>query len=68
MERQLRRTNETVSQQIRTLRKNIGGEFGVLSRLTACLFGPALLWTSRREQKQLAGGKTYVPKNHHRAP
>jgi radical SAM superfamily enzyme YgiQ (UPF0313 family) len=63
MERQLRRTNETVSVQIRALRKDIGCEFGVLSRLMACLLGPVLLWTSRREQKQLAEGKTYEPKS-----
>ena len=62
MERQLRRTNETVSVQIRALRKDIGCEFGVLSRLMACLLGPVLLWTSRREQKQLAEDKTYEPK------
>jgi hypothetical protein len=63
MERQLRRTNDTVSEEIRALRKDIGCEFGVLTRLTACLLGPVLLWTSRREQKQLAGGKTYEPKS-----
>jgi len=63
MERQLRRTNNTVSEEIRALRKDIGCEFGVLTRLTACLLGPVLLWTSRREQKQLAGGKTYEPKS-----
>ena len=63
MERQLRRTNDTVSEEIRALRKEIGCEFGVLTRLTACLLGPVLLWTSRREQRQLAGGKTYEPKS-----
>ena len=63
MERQLRRTNDTVSEEIRALRKDIGCEFGVLTRLTACLLGPVLLWTSRREQKQLAEGKTYEPKS-----
>jgi hypothetical protein len=26
------------------------------------LLGPVLLWTSRREQKRLAQGKTYEPK------
>jgi radical SAM superfamily enzyme YgiQ (UPF0313 family) len=63
MERQFRRTNDTVSTQIRALRKDLGCEFGVLSRLMAWLLGPVLLWTSRREQKQLAGGKTYEPKS-----
>jgi radical SAM superfamily enzyme YgiQ (UPF0313 family) len=63
MERQFRRTNETVSEQIRALRKDIGCEFGVTARLIACLLGPLVLWTSRREQKQLSGGKTYEPKS-----
>jgi radical SAM superfamily enzyme YgiQ (UPF0313 family) len=63
MERQLRRTNETVSEQIRALRKDIGCEFGVTTRLMAGLLGPVLLWTSRREEKQLARGKTYEPES-----
>ena len=62
MERQLRRTNEAVSQQIRALRKEIGSEFGVVNRVIAGLLGPVLLWTSRREQKRLAEGKTYEPR------
>jgi len=62
MERQLRRTNQVVSQQIRALRKDMGCEFGMVSRVTAGLLGPVLLWTSRREQKRLAEGKTYEPK------
>jgi len=35
MERQLRRTNETVSQQIRALRKEIGREFGVVASVVS---------------------------------
>ena len=62
MERQLRRTNAAVSRQIRALRKEIGSEFGVVTRVMAGLLGPVLLWTSRREQKQLAEGKTYEPR------
>jgi hypothetical protein len=62
MEWQLRRTNQTMSQQIRALRKEIGCEFGVATRVVAGLLGPVLLWTSRREQKRLAEGKTYEPK------
>ena len=62
MERQLRRTNESMSQQIRALRKDIGREFGVVTRLFAGLLGPVLLWTSRHEEKQLAEGKTYEPR------
>jgi len=51
-----------MSQQIRALRKEIGSEFGVVSRVIAALLGPILLWTSRREQRRLAEGKTYEPR------
>lgn len=30
-------------------------------RLAAGLLGPLLLWTTRREEKRLAGGRTYEP-------
>ena len=50
-----------MSQQIRALRKEIGCEFGVVNRMIAGLLGPVLLWTSHREQKRLAEGKTYEP-------
>jgi radical SAM superfamily enzyme YgiQ (UPF0313 family) len=62
MERQLVRTNEAMTRQIRALREEMGSEFGVLSRVMAGLLGPVLLWTSRREQQQLAKGKTYEPR------
>jgi radical SAM superfamily enzyme YgiQ (UPF0313 family) len=62
MERQFRPTNEVLSQQIHELRKEIGSEFGIVNRLLAGLLGPVLLWTSRREQKQLGKGKTYEPR------
>jgi hypothetical protein len=62
MERQLRRTNRALSQQIAALRKEIGCEFGILNRVTARLLGPVVLWTRRREQQRLAEGKTYEPK------
>jgi hypothetical protein len=61
MERQLRRTNEAVSQQVRALRQEIGREFGPVSRWATRLLGPVLLWTARREQKRLAEGWTYEP-------
>src|SRR5581483_10559908 len=62
MERQLRRTNESVSRQIRGLRKEMAGEFGAVSRVMASFLGPVLLWSSRREQRRLAQGKSYEPK------
>lgn len=62
MERQLRRTNQTISQRIHALREDIGAEFGMVSRGLAGLLGPVLLWTSRREEKRLAEGRTYEPR------
>jgi len=61
MEHHLRRTNQSVSLQIRSLRKDIAREFGAFSVAAARLLGPVLLWTSRREQRLLAAGKTYEP-------
>jgi radical SAM superfamily enzyme YgiQ (UPF0313 family) len=61
MERQLQKTNESVSLQIRALRKELGREFGQVSTWAGRLLGPVMLWTSRREQRQLAEGKTYEP-------
>jgi pyruvate-formate lyase-activating enzyme len=61
MERRLRKTNEAVSEQIHALRREIGKEFGLLSRMAANLLGPVLLWTTRREEKRLAQGFIYEP-------
>jgi radical SAM superfamily enzyme YgiQ (UPF0313 family) len=61
MERRFRETNEAVGEKIRTLRREIEEEFGLLTRLASALAGPVLLWTSRREEKRLAAGKTYEP-------
>ena len=61
MERQLKKTNEAVSQEIHALRREMSEEFGALSRLTAALIGPVLLWTVRREEKRLQRGQTYEP-------
>jgi len=60
MEHQLRNTNQRVSGQIRALRQDLGREFGWLSRACTAL-GPAMLWSTRREQKRLARGVTYEP-------
>ncbi len=61
MERQFRKVDENVSQQIRTLRGEFKRESGVISRLMPAVLGPTLLWTTRREEKRLARGKTYEP-------
>lgn len=61
MERQFREVSETVSARIRALRADVENEFGFPARLSARTLGPVLLWTSRREERKLAEGKTYEP-------
>ncbi len=61
MERSLQKTNQSVAQRIRDLRRDIEKEFGGLTRAAAVLAGPLLLWTARREERRLAAGKTYEP-------
>jgi radical SAM superfamily enzyme YgiQ (UPF0313 family) len=61
MERQFRKVNTQVSEEIHDLRREIQKEFPLAGRLTANLLGPLLLWTSRREEKLLAAGRTYEP-------
>jgi hypothetical protein len=62
MEKHLRRTNEAVSERIRALRKDVGREFGLLSRVVSRAIGPVLLWSVRREERRLAHGQTYEPR------
>ncbi len=61
MEKRLRKTNAAVAGRIRELRREIEHEFGAATRLVRALTGPILLWTSKREDRQLARGKTYEP-------
>ena len=61
MEKRLKKTNASVSIRIRELRREIEHEFGAATRLLRTVTGPILLWTSRREDRQLARGKTYEP-------
>ena len=61
MEHHLRGVNPTVAEQIRTVRQEIGREFGLLSRVITAVVGPYLYWTARRETRRLAEGKTYEP-------
>ena len=63
IERQLRHTNQAVSHRIGELREEIAREFGVVPRVMGSLLGPVLLWTSRREQRRLAEGRTYEPRS-----
>jgi radical SAM superfamily enzyme YgiQ (UPF0313 family) len=61
MEREFRKVNRGVSQQIRALRREVQKEFPMMARLTAALLGPVLLWSARREERRLALGRTYEP-------
>ncbi len=61
MEKQFRKVDENVSQQIRALRQEFKQESGVVSRMMPAVLGPVLLWTTRREERRLARGKTYEP-------
>ena len=61
MERQFRKVDERVSENIRALREEFKRESGVVSRMMPAVLGPVLLWTTRREEKRLARGKTYEP-------
>ena len=61
MERQFRKVDEKVSQQIRAVREEFKQESGIISRMMPAVLGPVLLWTTRREEKRLAQGTTYEP-------
>jgi radical SAM superfamily enzyme YgiQ (UPF0313 family) len=61
MEHRLKKSNPPVSAQIRALRRELGREFGLVSRLSGWLLGPVLLWTTKREERRLARGVTYEP-------
>ena len=61
MEREFRKVNRSLSQQIHALRCEVEKEFPVAARVTAAAVGPILLWTARREEKRLARGQTYEP-------
>jgi radical SAM superfamily enzyme YgiQ (UPF0313 family) len=61
MEREFKKVNRSVSDQIHKLRREVEKEFPVVARLTAATLGPILLLTTRREEKRLALGRTYEP-------
>jgi len=61
MERDFRKVNRSVSEKIHKLRREVEKEFPVVARLTAASLGPVLLWSTRRETRRLASGKTYEP-------
>jgi radical SAM superfamily enzyme YgiQ (UPF0313 family) len=61
MEREFRRVNRSVSEEIHSLRREVEKEFPVTARVAASVLGPVLLWFARREEKRLAAGRTYEP-------
>jgi hypothetical protein len=61
MEREFRKVNRRVSEQIHQLRREVEKEFPIIARLTAATLGPVLLWSTRREERRLASGHTYEP-------
>jgi radical SAM superfamily enzyme YgiQ (UPF0313 family) len=61
MEREFKKVNRGVSEQIHELRREVEKEFPVIARLTAATLGPILLWSTRREANRLASGRTYEP-------
>jgi radical SAM superfamily enzyme YgiQ (UPF0313 family) len=61
MERQFRKVNQSGSEQIRELRQEFRKESKFLSRIMPAVLGPLFLWTTRREERRLASGKTYEP-------
>ena len=61
MEQRLKRSNPSVSEKIRTLRREIEAEFGMSTRLLRMIAGPVLVRSSRREDRRLANGMTYEP-------
>ncbi len=60
-EKYFHKVNLDVSRQIHELRREIGKEFGGMSRLVSSAMGPFLLWSTRREDRRLARGVTYEP-------
>jgi hypothetical protein len=61
MERQFRKVDRRVSDDIGALRQEFKQESGILARMLPALLGPVLLWTTRREERRLARGRTYEP-------
>jgi radical SAM superfamily enzyme YgiQ (UPF0313 family) len=61
MERQFKKVDLGVSGKIRALRQEFKQESGVVARMLPAVLGPVLLWTTRREERRQARGKTYEP-------
>ena len=61
MEHQFRKVDKQVSERIGALRREFREESGIISKLMPVVLGPILLWTTKREERRLARGRTYEP-------
>ena len=61
MERRLKHADRSMVPQIRSLRKEIEQEFGIVAAAAGHVLGPVLWWTSLREDRRLARGNRYEP-------
>jgi radical SAM superfamily enzyme YgiQ (UPF0313 family) len=61
MERKLGKSNPAVTAKIHAFREELERALGPKAALAASLVGPALLWTSNREERRLKHGQTYEP-------
>ncbi|RPJ77767.1 MAG: radical SAM protein, partial [Acidobacteria bacterium] len=62
MEKYLKPTNRQVSDRIRSLRKSIEGEFGLVSRALNHMAGPAVLVAARLEAWRFPNGRRIEPR------
>ena len=61
IERRIGKDNGPVALQVRALRRELEQEFGLVAAIAGRLLGPILWWTSLREEKRLARGRSYEP-------
>lgn len=61
IERRIGKDNGSVALQVRALRLELEREFGLVAVAAGRLLGPILWWTSLREEKRLAAGRSYEP-------
>jgi hypothetical protein len=62
MEKYLAASNESVSERIGDLRRQIERELGGLSRIIDHVVGPVLLWSARRDAAAYPMGRPLEPK------
>jgi radical SAM superfamily enzyme YgiQ (UPF0313 family) len=61
MEHRVKGWNPEVAAKIRALRKDMQREFGLIATIAGKTLGPALWFTSWREDRRLAAGQSYEP-------